>query len=152
MSDLFSALKSSQSKAQKDQALPSSASISSGGSVTGFDINSPLGMKKSELLELIGEKEFVIKKMSLELNELKKEIKEIDNKLSSPTTLRPDVAKKCVYVGTKKQGKFRQLHINENGEFYYLTDSFRKTQVPKLRYQYDNAEVREAGMKSFNVL
>ena len=130
------------SELQAQVISSASASVSSESS---FNPQSPLGVKKSELLEIIGEKEVIIKKLNFELNELKKEIKDIDSQLSSPTTARPDIARSCVFVGPKKTGKYRQLHISELGRLYYFTDSFRKAEIESDRETFVNAEVRKSG-------
>ena len=110
----------------------------------------PLVLKKKALKESLTTKEELAVALEKEMKEIKSEIIDIEQQISSPTVARPDVARQCVWVGTKKTGKYRQLHVNELNQLYYLTEGTTKSPSSKTlikpdRQIFENADVRSAG-------
>jgi hypothetical protein len=110
----------------------------------------PIVLKKKALKESLKIKEELAIALEKEMKEFKAEIVEIEQQINSPTVARPDVARQCVWVGPKKTGKYRQLHVNELNQVYYLTEGTsrspsKKTLINTDRAIYENAEVRLAG-------
>jgi hypothetical protein len=102
-------------------------------------------LEKSKLLASLETKQALFDALAIEMKAIQREIAEIDHQIDSPTFKNLEIARSCVYVGPKKTGKYRQLHIKEDEELYYLSDSRRKVLIDKDREIFQNAEVRLAG-------
>lgn len=130
-------------------SMSSASSVSSESSCP-LSLTHPIVLKKKALKEGLKIKEELALALEKEMKEIKAEIIAIEQQINSPTVARPDVARQCVFVGPKKTGKYRQLHVNELNQLYYLTDGTskspsKKTLVKPERVIYENAEVRLAG-------
>jgi len=115
-----------------------------------LSLTHPFVVKKNALKESLMMKEELAVALEKEMKGMKAEIIDIEQQINSPTVARPDVARQCVWVGTKKTGKYRQLHVNELNQLYYLTEGTTKSPSSKTllkpdRVIFSNADVRHAG-------
>ena len=122
--------------------MSSSASVSSASS---FSLSHPKNLEKSKLLASLETKQALFDALAVEMKAIQREIAEIDHQIDSPTFKNVDIARSCVYVGNKKTGKYRQLHLTESDALYYFTDSRKKTLIDKDREVFKNADIRSAG-------
>ena len=127
-----------------------SASSVSSESSGPLSLDHPLILQKRELNDSLRMKQGLSNLLEREMREISSEIARIEQQVSSPTVGRPDVARTCVFVGPKKTGKYRQLHINELDQMYYLTEGTaqspsRKIKIDGTRKIFQNAEVRLGG-------
>ena len=135
--------------------MSSKTSVSSVSSVSSessgpLALDHPLILQKRALNDSLKIKQELSNALEREMREISAEIAKIEQQVSSPTVGRPDVARTCVFVGPKKTGKYRQLHINELDQMYYLTEGTaqspsRKIKIDGTRKIFQNAEVRLAG-------
>ena len=130
-------------------SMSSASSVSSESSCP-LSLSHPIVLKKSALKDSLKIKEELSIALEKEMKEIKTEIADIEQQINSPTVARPDIARQCVFVGPKKTGKYRQLHVNELNQVYYLTEGTsrspsKKTLINPDRVIYENAEVRLAG-------
>jgi len=110
-----------------------------------LSLNHPLALRKAELRASYETKAVLFDALNKEMKEMQIAIANIDQQIASPTFGNVDIARSCVFVGPKKTGKFRQLHINEDDQRYYLTDAMRKTKIEEEREIFVNSAVRAPG-------
>lgn len=144
-----------QQHPQKQVTMSSNASVSSASSVSsstgGLSVSHPIVARRRELLASLDSKKNLASALEREMKEISLALANIEQQVASPTVSRPDVAKTCVFVGPKKTGKYRQLHINELDQLYYFTDGTVKSNPKKTlitdpdRAIYQNSEIRLAG-------
>ena len=123
--------------------MSSNASVSSASSI--LSLSHPLSLDKSRLLSSLEMKQALLDALAIEMKAIQREIADIDHQIDSPTFKNLEIARSCVYVGPKKTGKYRQLHITEAGLLYYFSDSRRKVLIDEDRAIYKNAEIRLSG-------
>lgn len=136
------------SKFDASASVQSSSSVSS---VSSLGLNHPMVLEKSSLVDKLDEINKQQALLTADAKSLIDAISEIERAINSPTTSSP-YAKQCVLVKDGKKSTYRQVHVTETGQLYYIsktkstvTASRRKTKIDKDREIFDNEEIRLQG-------